>query len=184
VQVHIIHTDSEDDIVKTLERKWEQHKELVSQMTDIVKEYGLSNADAIQELKRSSTVERQEWKGKYVTAINNDCVLETRNMPADSVDMVLTSIPFANHYEYTPSYLDMGHTVNNGHFWQQMDYLTPNLLNILKPGRIYACHVKDRILFANVTGAGAPTVSPFCGKITRHTALDGLSNARTERRWA
>lgn len=174
VQVHIIHTDSEDDIVKTLERKWEQHKELVSQMTDIVKEYGLSNADAIQELKRSSTVERQEWKGKYVTAINNDCVLETRNMPADSVDMVLTSIPFANHYEYTPSYLDMGHTVNNGHFWQQMDYLTPNLLNILKPGRIYACHVKDRILFANVTGAGAPTVSPFHAEALFHGIKHGF----------
>ena len=32
-----------------------------------------------------------------------------------------------------------------------MDFLTPELLRILRPGRIYACHVKDRILFGNVT---------------------------------
>lgn len=174
VEVHIIHTDSEDEIVKTLDAKWSQHNELVEQMTGIIREFGLNNAKAIDELKRSTSVERQEWKGKYATAIHNDCVLEARTMEESCVDMVLTSIPFANHYEYTPSYLDMGHTVNNGHFWQQMDYLTPELLKILKPGRIYACHVKDRILFGNVTGAGAPTVSPFHAEALMHGIKHGF----------
>jgi len=82
---------------------------------------------------------------------NNDCVPEVASMDTDSVDMVLTSIPFSNHYEYTPSYNDFGHTDNNDHFWAQMDYLTPELHRVLAPGRIYACHVKDRILFGNVT---------------------------------
>jgi hypothetical protein len=49
-----------------------------------------------------------------------------------------------------------------------MDYLTPELLRVLAPGRIYACHVKDRILFGNVTGAGAPTVSPFHAEAITH----------------
>ena len=61
----------------------------------------------------------------------NDCVLETRDHMADnSVDLIVTSIPFSNHYEYTPSYNDFGHTDDNGHFWQQMDYLTPQLLRV------------------------------------------------------
>ena len=45
-----------------------------------------------------------------------------------SVDLIVTSIPFANHYEYSPSYNDFGHTENNEHFWEQMDHLTPELL--------------------------------------------------------
>lgn len=174
VEVHIIHTDSEDSIIRSLEAKWAQHNELVAQMTAIVKEYGLSNADSIKELKRSTTVERREWKGAHVHAINNDCVIETSAMEENAVDMILTSIPFSNHYEYTPSYLDFGHTSSNGHFWSQMDHLTPNLKKILRPGRIYACHTKDRILFGNVTGAGAPTVSPFHAEALFHGIKHGF----------
>jgi hypothetical protein len=86
----------------------------------------------------------------------------------------VTSIPFANHYEYTPSYNDFGHTDDNAHFWMQMDYLTPELLRVLAPGRIYACHVKDRILFGNVTGKGAPTVSPFHAEAIFHAQRHGF----------
>ena len=80
----------------------------------------------------------------------------------------------SNHYEYTPSYNDFGHTDSNDHFWSQMDYLTPQLLRVLKPGRIYCCHVKDRILFGNVTGAGVPTVSPFHAEAIFHAQSHGF----------
>ena len=46
-------------------------------------------------------------------------------METDVVDLIVTSIPFGNHYEYTPSYNDFGHTDDNEHFWAQMDFLTP-----------------------------------------------------------
>jgi hypothetical protein len=42
-----------------------------------------------------------------------------------------------------------------------MDFLTPELLRILKPGRVACVHVKDRIRFASVTGLARPTVEPF-----------------------
>ena len=113
--------------------------------------------------------------GEKWTFVNNDCVDEvTNHMETSSVDMIVTSIPFANHYEYTPSYNDFGHTDNNAHFWAQMDYLTPQLLRVLKPGRIYACHVKDRINFGNVTGAGIPTVSPFHVEAIMHGIKHGF----------
>jgi len=87
---------------------------------------------------------------------------------------VVTSIPFSNHYEYTPAYEDFGHTDDNDHFWSQMDHLTPQLLRVLQPGRIYACHVKDRILFGNATGKGVPTVSPFHAEAIMHTTGHGF----------
>ncbi|WP_425545634.1 DNA methyltransferase [Glutamicibacter creatinolyticus] len=95
-------------------------------------------------------------------------------MDENTVDLIVTSIPFANHYEYTPSYNDFGHTDDNRHFWEQMDYLTPNLLKVLKPGRIYACHVKDRINFGAVTGAGIPTSSPFHAEAIFHAIKHGF----------
>ncbi len=160
--VHLIHLDSEVGIADDLRQKWALHEELNDRMTEIIREHGLDRSDIAAVLTRAMGVERIEASGEGWTLANNDCVKEARDhVDENSVDLIVTSIPFSNHYEYTPNYNDFGHTDNNDHFWAQMDHLTPELLRILKPGRIYACHVKDRINFGNVTGAGIPTVSPF-----------------------
>lgn len=174
VEIHIIHSEAEREIVKTLQTKWLQHEEMVSTMSNIIKEHGLNNLSMADVLARTIGVERLEVKGERFTVANNDCVVEARRQPENHVDLIVTSIPFANHYEYTPSYNDFGHTENNDHFWAQMDFLTPELLRILKPGRLYCCHVKDRILFGNVTGAGAPTVSPFHCESIMHARKHGF----------
>lgn len=174
VEVHIIYSEAEREILKTLQDKWQQHERLVNNMTAIIKKHGLNHLSLSDVLARTIGCERMEVTGERFTVVNNDCVLEAQRQPENHVDMIVTSIPFANHYEYTPSYNDFGHTDGNGHFWEQMDYLTPELLRILKPGRIYACHVKDRILFGNVTGAGAPTVSPFHCEAIMHGRKHGF----------
>jgi hypothetical protein len=173
--VHLIHAESEGEVVAALKDKWAQHRELTSTMTDIIKTYGLSRNSITEALTRSMGIERIEASGDGWTLANNDCVDEaTNHMDENSVDMVVTSIPFSNHYEYTPSYNDFGHTDDNDHFWAQMDFLTPQLLKVLRPGRIYACHVKDRINFGNVTGAGIPTVSPFHAEALFHGIKHGF----------
>lgn len=55
-----------------------------------------------------------------------------------------------------------------------MDYLTPELLRILKPGRVAAIHVKDRVLFGNVTGTGMPTIEPFHALCISHYMKHGF----------
>lgn len=173
--VHLIHAESEGEVVTSLKEKWAAHKELTNTMTDIIKTYGLARNSITEALTRSMGVDRIEAAGDGWALANNDCVDEaTNHMDENSVDMVVTSIPFSNHYEYTPSYNDFGHTDDNDHFWAQMDYLTPQLLRTLKPGRIYACHVKDRINFGNVTGAGVPTVSPFHAEALMHGIKHGF----------
>ena len=174
VEIHIIFSEAERDILRTLQAKWKQHEELVSNMTDIIKKYGLNHLSLSDVLTRTIGVERVEVSSDLFTVANNDCVLEAQRQPENHADLIVTSIPFANHYEYTPSYNDFGHTDGNDHFWEQMDYLTPELLRILKPGRIYACHVKDRINFGNVTGAGIPTVSPFHAEALFHGTKHGF----------
>ena len=64
-------------------------------------------------------------------------------------------------YEYTPLFNDFGHTDSNEHFWKQMDFLVPEMLRVLKPGRIAAIHVKDRIIPGGMKGIGFQTVYRF-----------------------
>jgi DNA modification methylase len=174
VRIDIVYSEAEREVLASLQEKWEQDKRMRVRMSEIIKEYGLSSLGFETDLARTIGVERIEAKGEHYHVANNDCVIEAKSMPENSVGLIVTSIPFSNHYEYTPSYNDFGHTENNAHFWQQMDYLTPELLRVLQPGRMYCCHVKDRILFGNVTGAGAPTVSPFHAEALFHGLKHGF----------
>lgn len=174
VRIDIIYTESERAILDVLLKKWEQHDYMVDKMIEIVKKYGLSSTSMIDKLARSIGVDRVKIQGKHFTVVNNDCVLETSEMASNSVDLIHTSIPFSNHYEYTPSYNDFGHNQDNDRFFDQMDYLTSELLRVLKPGRVAAIHVKDRILFGNATGTGMPTVDPFSDMTVFHFIKHGF----------
>ncbi len=173
VVIDIIYMDSEEEILRVLKQKWRQYDELTETMAGIIREYGLGTA-AMESLKRTIGVERVEVTGEHYRAINNDCVEELKNWPDNSVDMILTSIPFGNHYEYSPSYNDFGHNPDDDAFFQQMEYLTPNLLRVLRPGRVAAIHVKDRILFGNATGLGMPSVEPFHADTIAHFRKHGF----------
>lgn len=174
VIIDIIYTEAEEEIYKALMAKWKAHNELQEQMRKIIKEYGLSAADLIGAVNRSKGVSRTKVEGERYIAVNNDCVEETASMAENSVDLIHTSIPFSNHYEYSANYNDFGHNENTERFFEQMDYLTPNLLKILKPGRVAAIHVKDRVLFGNVTGTGMPTMEPFHAMCIQHYMKHGF----------
>lgn len=174
VIVDIIYTEAEAPIYLALMEKWKQHNEQTEKMREIVQKYGLNEAAQAEKMARSIGVETVKVEGKKFTAINGDCVEETAKFDSDSVDMILTSIPFSNHYEYTPSYNDFGHNENTERFFEQMDFLSPELLRVLKPGRVFACHVKDRVLFGNATGTGMPTMEPFHAICIEHYMKHGF----------
>ena len=175
VIIDIIYTEAEDPIYRVLMQKWKQHNDMQARMREIVQKYGLSGEAQTEKMSRSIGVERVEIKGKNFIAVNNDCVEETAKMAENSVDLIVTSIPFSNHYEYTPSYNDFGHNEDTRRFFEQMDYLTPNLLRVLKPGRVFCCHVKDRVLFGNATGMGMPTMEPFHAMCIQHYMQHGFA---------
>lgn len=165
VNIHIIYLESEAGIVAELQEKWRNHDALMRRMTDLLQTYKLRE-DTCMELIRTLGCDRAEIKGDTFRQIHNDCVVEMQAMPANTVDMVCTSIPFGNQYEYSPSFNDFGHNTGDDRFFAQMDFLAPELHRCLRPGRVAAIHVKDRILFGNVTGHAMPTVNPFSDKTT------------------
>lgn len=174
VDLYLVYAESEGEIFKSFMQKWAQHNETVEKMADIIRTNGLFGLDVKQKLMRFMFSQRQVEAGQTFTAINNDNVLECMGMADNSVDLVVTSVPFSNHYEYTASYNDFGFNADNDEFFKQMDFLTPHLLRILRPGRLACIHVKDRILFGNATGDGMPTVDPFSDMCVFHYMRHGF----------
>lgn len=174
VIIDIIYMENERQIKEALLEKWKNHNHMVQKMIEIVKKYGLSSSGMKKALTRKMGVETVRVEGKNFTAVHDDCVEETRRMESNSIDLIHTSIPFGNHYEYSANYNDFGHNQNTDKFFEQMDFLTPELLRILKPGRVAAIHVKDRVLFGNATGTGMPTIEPFHALCISHYMKHGF----------
>lgn len=180
VRLDLIYTEEERGVRRLLEDRWARHNEQAETMAGIIREFGLTHVSLAGALKRSFGVERREASGERFVCVNNDCVDETRRMADDSVDLIVTSIPFATQYEYTPNYCDFGHTDDDDHFFRQMDFLTPELLRVLRPGRLAAIHCKDRIVPGGMTGLGFQTVSPFGAATLYHFMRHGWAYIGTK----
>jgi DNA modification methylase len=174
VIIDIIYTETERAVLGELKRKWDEDTELRKRMSEIIRKHGLSTTGLEEELRRTIGVTRVVENGAHFEVALNDCCDETERMEENSVDLIHTSIPFGNHYEYSASYNDFGHNEDNAAFFRQMDYLTPQLLRVLRPGRVAAIHVKDRIRFGNVTGYGMPSVDPFHSDCIVHYRKHGF----------
>ena len=174
VEMYFVYAESEEEIFKSFIAKWDQHNKMVDNMGQIIRENGLFDTNIEDKMVRYFFSQREEANGRMWKAINNDNVLECQNMEDNSVGLIVTSIPFSNHYEYTPTYNDFGHNEDNDKFFEQMDYLTPELLRILQPGRLVCVHVKDRVLFGNATGDGMPTIDPFSDMTVSHFIKHGF----------
>lgn len=174
VIIDIIYMENERQIKDKLVEKWKNHNYMVDKMIQIVKKYGLNAANKTERLKRKMGVDTVRVQGNNYTAVNDDCIEETRRMKSNSIGLIHTSIPFGNHYEYSANYNDFGHNQNTERFFEQMDFLTPELYRILKPGRVAAIHVKDRVLFGNATGTGMPTIEPFHALCISHYMKHGF----------
>lgn len=175
VRVDLIYTEAERPIRAVLEAKWARHTEQTAIMARLIRDYGLAEAARADAMRRSIGVTRQEVTGEGYRLINNDAVEEMATLAEGSADLIITSIPFATQYEYTPSYNDFGHTDDNDHFWQQMDFLTPELFRVLAPGRVAAIHVKDRVTPGGITGLGFQTVQPFHAEAIFHYKKHGFA---------
>ena len=174
VHIYLIHTQNEREVLKALKEKWKKHIELQSEMINIVREYGLNTDKIKSDMKRQIFNKRRSAEVAGCKVYNEDTTVIHREMADNSTDMILTSIPFGDHYEYSDNYNDFGHNHGNQEFFKQMDFLTPNLLRTLKPGRVAAIHVKDRIRYSHQNGTCFTTIDDFSGQTVAHFVKHGF----------
>jgi hypothetical protein len=61
-----------------------------------------------------------------------------------------------------------------------MDFLTPELLRILAPGRVAVIHCKDRVIEGSRSGLGFQTISAFADDVKAHFKKHGFAHIGTK----
>jgi DNA modification methylase len=101
-----------------------------------------------------------------------DAVEWLPDLPAASVDLVVTSPPFADLYVYTGTTRDLGNSRTDAEFFEQFGYITRELHRVLKPGRVAAIHVMD--VPATLIRDGYIGLKDFSGDVIRHFVSQGF----------
>ncbi len=104
--------------------------------------------------------EGQDW-----SAAQGDCVELMRSMPAQSVHLTVTSIPFESLLTYSASDFDFGNCRNSEEFFGQFSFFVQELLRVTKPGRIAAIHCM--VLPTSKTKDGRIGLRDFRGDVIR-----------------
>ena len=102
---------------------------------------------------------------------NGDCVQIIKQLPDNSVHFPIFSPPFANLYIYSDDLADMGNCKDITEFFQQFDYLIPELLRVTVPGRLCAVHCKQLPKYRGRDGQSG--LIDFRGEIIRHFEAAG-----------
>lgn len=70
-----------------------------------------------------------------------DCVECIKSLPDDSIGLSVFSPPFPGMYAYTDSERDMGNCESVNEMLAHFDFLIPELLRVIKPGRLCCVHL-------------------------------------------
>lgn len=85
-----------------------------------------------------------EYQGKwYALHAETDCIEGMHAMPPQSVDCMVTSIPFGDLFVYSDSERDLGNAGEGQSFMDQYRFFAEALTRVMKPGRIACIHVTD-----------------------------------------
>lgn len=90
--------------------------------------------------------------GKAWTMYHGDCVEVLRQIPDDSIDLLVYSPPFANVYTYSDSSRDMGNVESYAEFIEAYSFLVRELYRVLRPGRMAVVHCKDVVRYKGSHG--------------------------------
>jgi len=137
VDVHVVVSDAELEILRNINRKEKEAKIMTEEMTSRISVH--TDLKSIEPIERSEYEEGTEsghgWKIHL-----GDCVEKVAGMESDSVHYTVFSPPFASLYTYSDSLRDMGNCKTHDEFSEHFRYLCGELLRVTMPGRLLSFH--------------------------------------------
>jgi len=103
--------------------------------------------------------------GERFAMYHGDCIDILRGLPDNSIDYSIFSPPFASLYTYSASPRDMGNCLTHDDFFAHFRYLVPELLRVLKPGRLLSFHCMN--LPTSKARDGYIGITDFRGELIR-----------------
>ncbi len=155
VDVHVITTDVESEVMANIERK---QKEADIMIAGMVEHMGDVTRAEIAGVERQSDEYRTGHRsGRMWDAYLGDCVEGIMLQEDGSVHFSIFSPPFASLYTFSNSAYDMGNCKDHDEFFRQFVFLTRELFRVTKPGRLCSFHCmnlptsKERDGFIGIT---------------------------------
>lgn len=141
VEVHVITSVYEGEVVKNIKRKEREFEEMISNMVSATQEITKENLKSTERIENEYKTDK--FESEHATLYLGDCVEQIKNIKDDSVHFSVFSPPFSSLYTYSNSDRDMGNCKTDEEFMAHFDYLAPELYRIIMPGRLVAIHCMD-----------------------------------------
>ena len=132
VNVHLITTDTMQNVIDSINEKQEKFIRMQNEMRDAI----ISSHK--HEFKRS---DGEVFEGEDYKLINGDCVEEVKKLEDNSIDYSFFSPPFGAMYVFSNNPKDMSNVKDNDEFLQHFRYLVRELLRVMKSGRLVSIHM-------------------------------------------
>lgn len=117
-------------------------------------------------------MKQPDYQGDGWAIHQADCVEGMWAMPENSVDCVVTSVPFGDLFVYSDSERDLGNAGEGRAFAEQYAFFAEALTRVLRPGRIACIHCTD--LPMRKGKHGAVGLQDFSGDLVRAHTEAGL----------
>jgi DNA modification methylase len=142
VNVHIILTNFEIEILENIMRKDLQAKRLKQGLIAHIKRFEEGELRMI-EIKNNDDYKSEKIEGKNFTAIHGDSCVELQKIEDNFIDLSVYSPPFVDLFVYSDSLRDLGNCTNAEIFYNQYRFIISELLRITKDGRLSCVHCMD-----------------------------------------
>ena len=137
VNIHLIVTDTMQNVRKSFEDKQSAFYEMQRAMTNAM------NRNIKSELKLMKTVSQKEYQSDFCHIMNGDCVQLIESIPDESIGFSIFSPPFAELYTYSDKLEDMGNSKDYKEFFVAFNFLVKELYRVMWSGRNVAVHCMD-----------------------------------------
>jgi DNA modification methylase len=160
VNAYIVQASTEGAILKTINKKIQQHKEMQEKMKIAAESFRESEKT---ELTMKTTIDTAYGEGWELH--HGDCVRVAKQIADESVDFSIFSPPFADLFTYSNDLQDMGNCCDLDEFQKHFEILIAEIARIMVPGREVAVHCVD--LLATKWKHGYIGFQDFSGEIIR-----------------
>ena len=141
VNVRVVTSDAESQIVDNIKRKERQAAEMAAGIVDAMRDAQIDSVRGIT--RRKDTYKVKTITEDRFTLMLGDCVERIKEVPDGSVGMSIFSPPFSSLYTYSASDRDMGNSKDHKEFFKHFSYLIPELLRVTMPCRRACVHVQQ-----------------------------------------
>ena len=160
VNAFIVQAATEGNILRTINRKIQQHKQMQEQMKIAALAFRENRTKELTMKTDINTLTGEGWEIHH-----GDCVRVAKSINDESIDFCVFSPPFADLFTYSDDLQDMGNCNDLAEFTDHFGMLIDELQRIMVPGREVAVHCLD--LLSTKWKDGYIGFQDFSGEIIR-----------------